>query len=166
MEKGASCLKKAGDMVEFVTLFDPTRSDDDAPTASLKRIKGVLDYSKKFTDKIHALGHLIYDFLGLGEKRLDTSMQEVEEPIDWSLDEFEVPQQYDEFINDLNANGVTVNYLLHFWDKAGHANGEVLATPRFQTEDQVLDFLGFLKNLFDWCRDSSGWKRRHGKIVS
>lgn len=59
MEKGAAYLKRAGDMVEFVALFDPTRADDDAPTASLKRIKGVLEYSKKFTDKIPALGHLI-----------------------------------------------------------------------------------------------------------
>ena len=92
-----------------------------------------------------SLDHLIYDLLGLGEKRLDTSMQEVEEPIDWSLEEFKVPQQYDEFIDDLNANGVAVNYLLHFWDKAGHRNGEVLATPRFQTEDQILDFLDYVR---------------------
>lgn len=59
MKKGSSYLKNAGDMVEFVTLFDPTRTDEDAPTASLKRIKGVLEYSKKFTDKIPALGSLI-----------------------------------------------------------------------------------------------------------
>ena len=59
MKKGSSYLKSAGDMVEFVTLFDPTRTDEDAPTASLKRIKGVLEYSKKFTDKIPALGSLI-----------------------------------------------------------------------------------------------------------
>ena len=59
MEKGSAYLKSAGDMVEFVTLFDPTRTDEDAPTASLKRIKGVLEYSKKFTDKIPALGSLI-----------------------------------------------------------------------------------------------------------
>ena len=92
-----------------------------------------------------SLDHLIFDSLGLGEKRLDTSMQEGEEPIDWSLEEFKVPQQYDEFIDDLNANGVTVDYQIHFWDKAGHRNGEVLATPRFQTEDQILDFLEYVR---------------------
>lgn len=103
-------------------------------------------------DEVFALEHLIYDFIGLGEKRLDTSMQEVEEPIDWSLEEFEVPQQYDEFIDDLNANGVAVNYLLHFWDKAGHANGEELATPRFQTEDQILDFLEYVRFVVSYFR--------------
>ncbi len=96
-------------------------------------------------DEAESLDHLIYDCIGLGVKRLDTSMQEVEEPIDWSLDEFEVPQQYDEFIDDLNTSSVAVNYLLHFWDKAGHANGEVLATPRFKTEDQILDFLAYVR---------------------
>jgi hypothetical protein len=107
------------------------------------RLGSVMYLSQR--DEVNALGHLIYDLLGLGEKRIDTSMQEVEEPIDWSLDEFEVPQQYDEFIDDFNANGVAVNYLLHFWDKAGHANGEVLATPRFKTEDQILDFLDYVR---------------------
>jgi hypothetical protein len=107
------------------------------------RLGSVMYLSQR--DEVNALGHLIYDLLGLGEKRIDTSMQEVEEPIDWSLDEFEVPQQYDEFINDFNANGVAVNYLLHFWDKAGHRNGEVLATPRFKTEDQILDFLDYVR---------------------
>jgi hypothetical protein len=106
------------------------------------RLGSVLGISEPEAD---SLDHLIYDSLGLGEKRLDTTMQEVEEPIDWSLEEFKVPQQYDEFIDDLNANGVAVNYLIHFWDKAGHRNGEVLDTPRFKTEDQILDFLEYVR---------------------
>jgi hypothetical protein len=92
-----------------------------------------------------SMDHLSYDVLGLGVKRLDTSIQEGEEPIDWSLDEFDVPQEYDELIDTMNANGVTVNYLIHFWDKAGHRNGEILDTPRFQTEDQILDFLEYVR---------------------
>ena len=92
-----------------------------------------------------SMNHLSYDVLGLGVKRLDTSIQEGEEPIDWTLDEFYVPQEYDDLIDDMNANGVTVNYLIHFWDKAGHRDGEILTTPRFQTEDQILDFLEYVR---------------------
>jgi hypothetical protein len=95
--------------------------------------------------EVDALAHLIYDPLGLGAKILETSMQEGEEPIDWSLEEFKVTPQFDEFIDDLIANGVAVNYAVNFWDKAGHRNGEVLDTPRFQTEDQILDFLDYVR---------------------
>jgi hypothetical protein len=45
----------------------------------------------------------------------------------------------------LNENGVEVNYLLHFWDKEGHANGEELDTPRFQNEEQIQDFLEYVR---------------------
>lgn len=58
-----------------------------------------------------------------------------------------VPQEFDEFIDDANANGMAVNYHIHFWDKAGHRNGEILATPRFQSEDQILDFLDYVRFL-------------------
>jgi hypothetical protein len=31
----------------------------------------------------------------------------------------------------LFENGIALNLALHFWDKAGHAAGEELSTPRF-----------------------------------
>lgn len=56
---GEEKLKAAGDMVEFVKLFDPNSVDENDPTGSLKKMKEVLVYAKQFTDKIPALGHLI-----------------------------------------------------------------------------------------------------------
>jgi hypothetical protein len=88
--------------------------------------------------------HIMPYFRGIGVKRVDASMQEVEEPIDWSLPEFVVPPGFDTFVDALNEDGVAVNYLLHFWDKDGHARGEELETPRFKSEDQIQDFLDYV----------------------
>jgi hypothetical protein len=81
----------------------------------------------------------------MGIKRLDTSMQEIEEPIDWNRSEFKIFTEYDRFIDALNENGIAVNYMLHFWDKDGRASGEELYTPRFKTEEQVQDFLDYVR---------------------
>jgi hypothetical protein len=81
----------------------------------------------------------------LGVRRLDTSLPEIEEPIFWDWSETEIPKEYDSFIDGLNDNGIAVNYLLHYWDKQGHARGEELSTPRFKTEAQIQDFLDYVR---------------------
>ena len=59
LKKGEGYLKTTGQMVEFVQLFDPTLTDPNSPTGSLRRIGSVLTYAQKFTDEIPALGHVI-----------------------------------------------------------------------------------------------------------
>ncbi|WP_412852113.1 hypothetical protein [Ectothiorhodospira shaposhnikovii] len=59
LDRGEAHLKTAGGMVEFVKLFDPTSSNPEVPTESLRRIRDVLTYSKKFTDKVPALNAMI-----------------------------------------------------------------------------------------------------------
>ena len=82
----------------------------------------------------------------LGVKRVDMSLYELEPPIDWSTgSEFAIPPAADRFVDILNANGIAMNLILHFWDKAGHASGEELSTPRFKTEEQVQDFLDYVR---------------------
>jgi hypothetical protein len=86
------------------------------------------------------------NIIELGIWRFDTCVGQNEEPILWEYNwEEEIPEAYDQFIDELNENGVTVDYMLHFWDKTGHANGEELSTPRFQTEEQVQDFLNYTR---------------------
>lgn len=102
-------------------------------------------YSSNIWNDIPHLDSILYDLTDFGIKRLDTSMQEIEEPIDWNRSEFEIFMEYDRFIDELNENGVAVNYMLHFWDKAGHASGKELSTPRFKTVEQVQDFLDYVR---------------------
>jgi hypothetical protein len=91
----------------------------------------------------------------LGIWRFDTCVDENEPPINWDyINEEEFPEEYDQFIDELNENGVTVNYVLHFWDKLGHANGSELSIPRFQTEEQIQDFLNYTRFVVSHFKDS------------
>ncbi len=94
---------------------------------------------------IPGLGTLVHDVFDLGAKRLDTSVNEGEPPIDWSFPEYEIPVEYDRFIDAMNENGVAVNYLIHYWDKIGHAAGEELPDPRFTTDEEVQKFLDYVR---------------------
>ena len=102
-------------------------------------------YSSNIWNDIPNLESLLNDYTDLGVKRLDTSMQEIEEPIDWNRSEFEISTEYDRFIDALKEHGIAVNYMLHFWDKDGRASGEELLTPRFKTEEQIQDFLDYVR---------------------
>jgi hypothetical protein len=90
----------------------------------------------------------------LGIWRFDTCVDENEQPINWDyINEEEFPEEYDLFIDQLNENGVTVDYMLHFWDKLGHANGSELSTPRFQSEEQIQDFLNYTRFVVSHFKD-------------
>ncbi|MDH4137300.1 MAG: hypothetical protein OEW09_11380 [Anaerolineae bacterium] len=104
-------------------------------------------YSSYMWRDIPGLDGILDDLTDLGVKRVDTSLNENEPPINWDFSEDDIPPEYDRFIDGLNENGVVVNYMLHFWDKAGRASGKELSTPRFKTEEQVQDFLDYVRFL-------------------
>ncbi len=95
---------------------------------------------------------LLAEFVESGVHRIDISYSDIEDPIDWGHSETKIDPAFDRFIDDLNDRGVAVDYMLHFWDKEGHAAGEELATPRFQTEDQIQDFLDYVRFMVDRYR--------------
>ncbi|MGB3903606.1 MAG: hypothetical protein WBB22_01665 [Anaerolineae bacterium] len=92
-----------------------------------------------------SLDSVLNEVTSFGAKRVDTLLYEIEPPIDWSGSEYDIPPEFDQFIDDLNENGVVFDYILHFWDKAGHASGKELSTPRFKTAEQVQDFLDYVR---------------------
>lgn len=91
--------------------------------------------------------NILGELLDLGAKHVTTSLPEGEPPIDWDWPEDEFPKEYDLFVDELNENGVVVNYVIHFWDKAGHAMGDTLSTPRFVTAEQVDGFLDYVRHI-------------------
>ncbi|MFW9835581.1 MAG: hypothetical protein ACFFEK_16380, partial [Candidatus Thorarchaeota archaeon] len=92
------------------------------------------------------LNRAMNNIIDYGAWRVDTCVDEVEGPIYWEYNnEQEFPEEYDQFIDGLYDHGVSVDYMLHFWDKTGHANGSELSTPRFQTEEQIQDFLNYTR---------------------
>jgi hypothetical protein len=103
-------------------------------------------YSSFTWSDLPNLDRILNSYIDYGTWRVDTCVDEVEEPIYWDYNnEDEFPEEYDQFIDGLNENGVAVDYLLLFWDKTGHANGSELSTPRFQTEEQIQDFLDHVR---------------------
>lgn len=83
-----------------------------------------------------------------GIKRVDMGLSEKEPPIDWDFgSELDIPPGLDYFVDGLTEIDVDMDLQLHFYNKDGHANGETLATPRFQTQEQIDDFLEFVRTI-------------------
>jgi len=65
--------------------------------------------------------------------------------VDWSKPELLVSPEHKALISELAASGVTLRYRLNFWNKAKHTGWEDLPIPRFKTEDEILDYLEFVR---------------------
>ena len=138
---GADVLIQTGNSQPKFQL-DPSSVNQVVPDIRL----GACFYSSNTVNDLPYLDTWMPNIIDLGIWRFDTCVGQVEEPIIWEDNwEEDIPEAYDQFIDELNGNGVTVDYMLHFWDKAGHANGSELSTPRFQSEEQIQDFLNYTR---------------------
>jgi hypothetical protein len=98
---------------------------------------------------IPGFDHLLEEFVDSGVHRIDISYSDIEYPIDWSYSETDIDPAFDRLIDNLNDRSIAVDYMVHFWDKDGHAAGEELETPRFQTEEQIQDFIDYLSDIVE-----------------
>lgn len=80
-----------------------------------------------------------------GAKWVNTSLYEVEPPIEWDTSEYEIPEEFDRFVDALADDDVSIDYMLHFWDKEGRARGETLSTPRFKDPQQIEDYVDYAR---------------------
>jgi hypothetical protein len=82
----------------------------DRPSAELADNRFGISYNGLWLDvRNNSLGSILNDITDLGLKRIDTALYEVEPPIDWSVSEYDIPPEFDQFINDLADNRVAVN---------------------------------------------------------
>jgi len=80
-----------------------------------------------------------------GDQHVEVDLNGEFEIICWDVPEFEIhPCQLDE-IKLIAANGVDLAVIMRFWNKEAHARGEELSSPRFQTEDQIQDYLNYVR---------------------
>jgi hypothetical protein len=89
---------------------------------------------------------------GLTKVRL--SFNEVEDwpSIDWSRPETITVEQ-DAFVTDLARSGITVTYILSFWDKANHPDGWPEISSRFTTEEEIQRYLGYVRYIVGHFKD-------------
>ena len=85
----------------------------------------------------------------LGVTRIRMSLNETEVPFDLSKPELSIDPADDAWISGMVSRGMTVTYVLDFWDKEFQANGGELGCPRFQVEGEIeryLDYVQFTVN--------------------
>ena len=73
--------------------------------------------------------------------------------IKWDKPEFSIDPSHDEFITSLADNGITMTYVLSFWDKAYVAGGGEIPIPRFKTEDEIQRYLDFVRFIVRHFKD-------------
>ncbi|HEY53436.1 MAG TPA: hypothetical protein G4N94_08270, partial [Caldilineae bacterium] len=81
-----------------------------------------------------------------GLKMVRMSFNEIEDwpSIDWSRPETITVEQ-DAFVTRLDESGITVTYILSFWDKANHPEGWPDIPSRFTTEDEIQRYLEYVR---------------------
>jgi hypothetical protein len=70
---------------------------------------------------------------------------EEEAPIGWDFPEFSFAPEYEDFITNLAKNGVSVDYILTFWDKANHPQGWQPNVSRFRTQEEIQRYLEYVR---------------------
>lgn len=122
----------------FITRLEPQRSQD---LADNRMGSGA--------GSLWTLGNLYTWFDGeiatSGVKHFKVSIQEGEEPIDWSQPELSINPYYDDWITYVAEQGMTITYLLSFWDKANHPDGWTGISSRFKTAEEVQRFQEFVQ---------------------
>jgi len=92
--------------------------------------------------------------LELGLKRVRLAINDIDsDRVDWSKPEFSIDSSHDDFITSLADNGVTIAYVLSFWDKESVAKGEELPSPRFKTEEEIQRYLNFVQFIVHHFKD-------------
>jgi hypothetical protein len=89
-----------------------------------------------------------------GLKRVRLAFNEVEDwPfIDWSRPETPITAEQDAFIDRLVQNGITVTYILNFWDKANHPDGWPEIPSRFTTEEDIQRYIEYVRYIVGHLR--------------
>lgn len=93
--------------------------------------------------------HLVLDtkyIFELGLKRVRLAINDVDSyRVEWSKPEFSIDPSHDDFITGIADNGITITYILSFWDKEYVAQGGEVQYPRFKTEEEIQRYLDFVQ---------------------
>lgn len=82
----------------------------------------------------------------LGVKRARGQMNEGDPAlVDWQADEYKIHANFDQMISGLQAYGIQMTYNLIFWDKQRYRETGQITFPRFQSEEEILRWLDFVR---------------------
>jgi len=90
----------------------------------------------------------------LGVKRARVAIAGLEpEGLDWDIPEFSIAPGHDDVFTRMADNGLTITYVLTFWDKATYPDGEGAPCARFKTEGEIERYLEFVRFIVDHFKD-------------
>jgi len=97
----------------------------------------------------HGFGYPEFYDLGiysLGVKRARVAINALDaDLVDWSRPELSIHPSHDDVFTRMADNGLTITYVLTFWDKATYPGGEGAPCPRFKTEGEIQRYLEFVQ---------------------
>jgi hypothetical protein len=73
--------------------------------------------------------------------------------LDWSIPQYTIDPSHDTLITLLAEQGISMTYVLTFWDKDTWPGGEGASCPRFKTEDEVERYLEFVQFIVHHFKD-------------
>lgn len=94
------------------------------------------------------------EILPLGLKRVRLAINALGTgEINWNKPELSIDPKDDDVITRLAENGVTITYVLSFWDKATWPGGEGANALRFKTEGEIERYLEFVRFIVRHFKD-------------
>ena len=89
-----------------------------------------------------------------GVKRARVAIAGLEvELVDWDKPEFSIDPSHDDVFTRMSDNGLTITYVLSFWDKATYPGGEGAPCARFKTEGEIQHYLDFVRFIVHHFKD-------------
>ncbi len=89
-----------------------------------------------------------------GVKRARVAIAGLEpELVDWEKPEFSIDPSHDEVFTRMADNGLTITYVLTFWDKETYPHGEGAPCARFKTEGEIERYLEFVRFIVNHFKD-------------
>ena len=94
------------------------------------------------------------EILPAGLKRVQVTVNgKSPDTVNWEKPEFFIDPEDDQVFTRLAENGITITYVMTFWDKAIWPNGEGAECPRFKNEEEIQRYLDFVRFIVGHFKD-------------
>jgi hypothetical protein len=89
-----------------------------------------------------------------GVTRVRVSISGMEpELVNWEMSEIPIAPSHDDMFTRMADHGITVTYVLMFWDMETYPNGEGAPCARFKTEEEIEHYLEYVRYTVDQLKD-------------
>ena len=88
-----------------------------------------------------------------GVKRARVAITGTEPVVDWDIPEFSIAPKHDDVFTRMADNGLSIIYMLTFWDKETFPSNEDVPCPRFKTKEEIENYLEFVRFTVEHFKD-------------